>query len=687
MPLDPKPACLTMLGLSMILAPGYGEVRDDAAQRAEIAKARCFGKAWTSGGQPWSRAEVLFEPCLPPESEDWRPGKPTVTTTDEKGRFRVRLRPGRRYLVYARSPLSGVRASRMSAAVWFEPRNRYLSLREEGRPGPHIDLHVHGLAAFLEEWQELRPLRYRIVSTSGLVRPLDLSEDEPVALPAWPDDRAEVQILDKRGCVLYRHDFPLGEEDRSFRKEDLAVRRKQQTRPRSRFLPGLEGKDFLAGTDVEWMILPPSRTLEIRLTDKSNGKELSEAEVVEYARSRFAGRPRSFVTDARGRVLVRVPHRIFAWGQYREPSIFDFLARVPGYEHYLAHFEFRSRRARVNFRFDDLFSEEAPSVLCKLDKGLKYVGRLVLPLGLDASSLRMRTWSSGPLSRSDDWIGFVRQPSMRIRPDKAGRFEMGGLGSDPESIRIDMLLPAALRRRLGAAEEDGIPTQDGLSLRIDRIRNLEKDYVDDPVDLCTMRYRDVEVRTPDNQPASLALLDLQCYADEHFRQSGKRYFARTRISCDRRGRCRLLLPPSEFRMLVLTADAYGYQESTATDDGPPSPWRVDLTAMPMLKGRILDEKGRPVPGAWIFPTERKAMAIEGPLHEGHEGLTDASLQCMETRTDAEGRFVVRYLPIKNAVWTVSASREYLQGDVPRVQFRLPPEKVGRELELVLGKKP
>ena len=409
-------------------------------------------------------------------------------------------------------------------------------LRAQTEPITPLRLRTIGLARFQKDWKDAAPLQTRLQSSFGILRRIQLQEGEGQALPLLPGEKAELQILTRDGSVLYRHAFPLRAQDRVERAEDLQARKEQQALPGSRFVADLPKESLIPGKNLEILVLPPSLHLGIEVVTNDEERSIAGAEILHYSSSPYPAKPRRWKTGEDGKLQVKVPFVLFPWGQYRQPSRFDFLVRVPGREQSLAHFEFRLRPLHRQIPFARLFDDQTPTVRCALAKGLRYKGRLVVPPGVDPRSLILRGWSSGPLARSDDWVAFVRKPSEVLKVDKEGRFELGGLGSDPESVRIDVLLPPKLRRALGSDETSRVPIQSGLSLHIDRIRNLEADYKAPVTHLTKLVYRQIEIRDPHHQPAPYATaLSLAHHAPSQTRVSrspGRQAGARHRVWLD-----------------------------------------------------------------------------------------------------------------------------------------------------------
>lgn len=167
----------------------------------EPAARAISGVASRGDGSSWSGATVhaLWRPVAE------RPGigdtERLAVKADERGRFRLPLRRGRRYTVWASGedeagsyPVSSVLTA---VSVADAPR-----LREVGR-NHHRVLRVKGLDA----WQHRGPFRYRLQSRVGspVVVAGELGEDREIVMPALPGSQATCCVLTADGLLIGWH--------------------------------------------------------------------------------------------------------------------------------------------------------------------------------------------------------------------------------------------------------------------------------------------------------------------------------------------------------------------------------------------------------------------------------------------------------------------------------------------------
>jgi len=57
----------------------------------------------------------------------------------------------------------------------------------------------------------------------------------------------------------------------------------------------------------------------------------------------------------------------------------------------------------------------------------------------------------------------------------------------------------------------------------------------------------------------------------------------------------------------------------------------------------------------------------------------------EFRSDADGRFEIRYIPLNRRAWTLRATAKEPGRLVPDIRFRIPPNKGAKELRLILDR--
>lgn len=139
--------------------------------------------------------------------------------------------------------------------------------------------------------------------------------------------------------------------------------------------------------------------------------------------------------------------------------------------------------------------------------------------------------------------------------------------------------------------------------------------------------------------------------------------------CDHAGRCSVWLPQGHFELLVTGHDGRVCRATVrmpADAQAPAIAWRPVPTGS--VRGRLLDERGQPLPGATLL------LACEGAQRESR--LCASERQIVRVSTDRDGNFRCRGLPAGN--WTAVALDER---DVPPAKLIVMADAT---VELTLG---
>ncbi len=515
-----------------------------------LARERGFGMVRTAAGEPWPGAEVHLLHRPHRDVLDESVADRIVTSSDERGRFRVELLPGARYVAWARAPQPDddgrVRITRLATdATASTP-----ILLDEGegmwprrvRLAPHASWDGH----------DLRVLATSYRRGANLAEWLQSDEDGLFTLPIWPGSGGSLQLYSD-GWLVHRAYTGLTE---SWARRELGD------------MPDADPKALLRST---WeLAVPPRRTRRMEFKTDAKGSPVSGAEAFPDQRPPGLEAP---VSGADGVFEV-----VFASEEENPQRLpFSYLVVAEGC-------------AEGTMASSSWTSGAPPETERQLPAGRGVEGRLTLA-GKPLADVPLVLEGSVGTSDSGSWFG-VDGRVFHSRAD--GTFTIPGR-CDRFRYRLTAVLTPEQRAHLAAALDARRDSDDerppGPVSACVVLASADDPPTDDLGDLefTHLEQVDVTVEAADGTPPGpTAVSWIRCLNDHDAPHDT------VRLSTDRHGRLRIVAR-RRAGALLMAQDATGIALRILEADDRYVTLRLDPRHR--VKVRIVDGADRPIPGA------------------------------------------------------------------------------------------
>ena len=620
--------CSSGCVVAIVLLAAAAPAQDQQQSDSRVVQ---LGTALGSDGLPWARATVTLWSRRPFRAANLVPEDIVTVRTDARGRFRASLLPGRAYIASAR--IGEGDATRYSS-LFQVSASRPVHLREgRFRPRP-VRLELVGVAA----WKEHGPLRARVSDALGRSIDLALDETGSAVIPATLATHGVVlEILDRAGAKLTSRNVSLLLDQRVKDRKRLAERLKncRDSKP----VPGLPdvATQAVPPAEVERVLVGPPRRASVRVVDAETKQAIAGA-VVRLPHLRHSAK------TGKDGVANFVICRTITWEG--RPDDFGYIrveAAAAGYGTRQGGWTTsRPDAQETRISKEAARARDLPVTTIALPRGSSVRGRILGTRDVPASALRL-------MARYR-----VRQAAQRrehvftcdrvLTPEGQGRWRLIGLDAACDKLLIAVLLGPAHVRALDPKGQMSASSYAIIPIPVPAGGGEVAD-----LDLTKLRFTTLVVRKADGELASGA----------NVRPWLASWFARRAVPTsrvDRRGRCRLLLPPGNSQVVV----QWGSEYAIVDIDGAKPPPRVDvqLLRMKSISGKIVDPRGKPVDGAWIH---------SDTFAEGSTAIHDLNTELLRTSSGPAGRFSLNFVPDPGRRWRLAvrklAGPRWIQGGV------------------------
>lgn len=540
--------------------------------------------------------------CWAPNGED----DPTrldvvAVTADGSGRFKANLLPCAVYSAWAAGPI-GADGKQHTSSVVATAVGRVLELAAT-HPHQPRKVAITGLGA----WPDLAPFRLACCTAGAHTARIVVdvgAEDRELVLPLLPWGPTYLDLLTNDGHTLATsHLFatPTGE---------LA----------------------------SFGILPP-QTVAMRVVDDKD-QPIADAEIRHRSvRRHFNGEPGSLPppgiqrwrpvgrTDQDGRMLARIPEAKDPF-QLNGWQDLAFVATKPGYA--LSHSGFGQQ---PYFDGKKVPREGANELRFVLRQEQPLRGRLLLGPERPVAGIAVQVVGDMRIDEQDGGGWSSEAWSWTTITDAAGRFALADLPTTANNLRL--FVGAGVPPL--AAEERPKPTPpQPFALAPLATRPIEEVVLD----LSALKMVDVQLNGIDGSPAVMASLTLLS------KESG--WDTKWSLSCvpDPMGRASLRVQPGDWLLFACDGRGHVARELKASAD---ERLQLRLEPMPVMRGTVRDEEGKPVAGAQLHCQGSSWMHVgegtEAALSQIAQTLNWSFFQRVHTADD--GSYEAPFLARKN----------------------------------------
>jgi len=577
----------------------------NAQTRAESAQPNLrpvFGKVVDAAGSPVEGAEV--HGILPDDAGlGQRAAATFVVTTDKRGRFRAKICPGTRHLVWAIGPGNSERGC--SRAVWTNS-GRQVEL-QLGKTRPACSLSVRNL----EPWQDLAPFRLRF-AVDGVAIPeieMQLDPESSCELPFLPAGSVQIEVIDKNG-------------------ETLCLK-------------------YIRGRETDSISVAPPQEVPMRAVD-GDGQPLAGATV----RARLTGygyRGQSYtyavsppspvlwrvlgVTGEDGRLIGRISSDQNPFYGRRELM---FVAEKKGHKTTYSGFS-----QGPYFDGRQIGTTGCTELTFTLPKADLHTGRVLLDeqRGLANQQVTLRLDIRVEFHDDSGWLH--DELILRSRTDANGVFRFPQLqgkinnidvlltGRQPRAMLIPQALQRSAPRRAVVLHSMEQPDAEQMTFRVDKMKTIEVQVLD-------------ELGGPARN------VELMLISFEN-RESGFCNNVTMRATTDSAGRCAMLVQQGKWFLFGRNA-RHMVQLSFDVDDHQRHQLRLE--PMPFMHGRIVDADEQPIGGAKL--SVKRSRRSSGGKPTGLEVIANSlnSRWISRTRSDENGQFFCAYIDLPSHDYTV-----------------------------------
>jgi len=558
------------------------------------ARARLVGEVLDKHGAPCAGAQVTLcsQPRLPiPELEDQDSIR---VATRKTGRFAASIDPARTYSVWA-SWKTQDGQPRVSRLVECVREGDVVRLVEASRQPVGLELRVTGVHAWAAE-----SLRLSVRDEAGSHVALELGSDKTARIPPLPGQNCWVEVRTSAGALIHERGVSL-----------LAHLRRREQRESGE-----------ASLGIERMSIPPPERVRITVLDRDTREPIAGARI-EYMPGTTPGQPGPVATsDSKGLAELMAP--AVPPGQPRGLAAlgYRFFVMAAGY-------------AMTSFPPNQLDrTQRGEPVSVFLAKAADFEGRLVSAGKLDVTNVPVvyRFRGRQGMVRTDNQ-GVYRIPRMQSRRLRT----------------ITIVLPAdACFRLLPAGRPEWLPTTLGIPVDWDRPRRGRNATV--TTDLGALCAVDLDVRLDDGTPASQACVEV-VRARRRRRAGARSPEPPPPLFCDRRGRCRLVLPAGSTGIALRSVDQVAFLTVDLAATRRYRNIAVTLEPLSTVTGKVVDPQGRPVSGA------RVKVASHGwdDTQPFARYLASHKLGYAVGTSDSRGKFSLRLVAMPKVTYVVWAS--------------------------------
>lgn len=538
-----RPWALAALAVAACIAAARAQAPAAAAGLRPL-----LGRVVDAADAPVAGAEVHV--VLPDETAPGnRAASHAVVTTDARGRFRAKVVPCSHHLVWAIGPAG---EARVCSPPQWATSGQLLELRADvARPPCRVT--VDGLDA----WRDLAPFRLRL-ALQGVGLPdteVALGDDDACTLPAPPSGRVQLDVLDKDGQPLASSAYG-----------DLRTSAMVRVQPPQEvpLVAVDEQGQPVAGAAVRFRISAGySRTsgYTVSLPARHLWRELGE-------------------TDAAGRLTARIAASKDPFESKRS-NTYVFVAQKPGRK--LSYSGFWQGPFHDGKQVAD---EDCKELRFTLSASAPRKGTLrgSAQGGLADQAALVRL---GVRIEDKDSRGWLHEELLfPVRTDADGGFELPHIHGKIDEVDVILSGGAARRRLAPAALLRRVP-QRAVSLHgIRGFRDQPFDF--DLSGLCTL-----ELQLLDATGGPANGVELLVLSEEHGRLGDCDGWT-TRATTDSAGRVALLLQPGKWFVFGRNArDMVQLSIQLKSNETR----ELRLEPMPAMRGRVVDEDGKPVVGA------------------------------------------------------------------------------------------
>ena len=586
-----------------------------------------LGQVLDADGEPIVGAEVH---CVLPDEAAPRgvAASHVVVATDARGRFRTKVVPCTRHLLWA---IGTDEANRVTCAPAWASSGALVALRLD-QPRPACEMQVRGL----EPWRALAPFRVR-VAVENVELPdyaFALDKDDTCGVPPLPAGRAQFDVIDKNGQPLWT----------TCRATTARVSVHVPPPQRVPFCAVDERGAPVAGAAVEQQIYADGSTVQGLLCDLPR-RELSR---------------RLGVTDADGRLIGEVANSedLFKSKTYRTWMFSASKAGQKGsYSGLCAGDPFVDgkhipREGWSEVRFTLPATEPKAGVL-RIDAETGAPNQpLMLRLGVRVEHVAGNSWHRYSFRR-------------HVTTDADGCFEVPQLSGRIDEV--DVILRGDGPRSLLMADDARRYTP-RRALSLHGVRDFkDQDLAFTVGQLPTLRLQLLDETGGPARGVELIFLSTNKHAECHEWTP--------HATTDSAGRVAVLLEAGSWFVFGRTADRMVQLAVTLSGD---ERRQLHLTPMAAMRGRVLEEDGAPVAGARLDVHSSRSRGGYGePLHAIAAKLNWRWLDAV--RTDADGSFCCPFLALPGRDYDA----RFHAGDRRSESFRI---EAGNEPVTVLIKK-
>lgn len=558
-----------------------------------------LGTVVDADGKPLAHATVQLA-FVPLGAEHVEALDHPQATTDERGRFRADVLPCSSYRLWASGPRDS-KGDYFTSAVAQAQAGMLVELRAATRHGKRHLLVTGGAA-----WAGLAPLRVRVLPDSAELPELtfSLAAEAPIALPTLPDAFTTIEVMTRDGSVLYSH----------------------TTKTTANLVVGL----------------PKPQPIALRVVD-DKGAPVSGATVRSRAATSspegdgllLGGPPRGCwrplgTTDADGQLTAEVPCHQDPFQPETWPNLF-FLAHKAGYA--------GSVSGIGEQPFCDGVQRKGEKDLAK--KPLCFTLRRAAPLQarflvgqqpLAAVRVAVRAEFHITMADGNGWMNeeLVWQPTT----DAEGRIEIADLPPNCHGVTF------AVARHAGSLGLAEAVLKECPQYPVMLHRLAEPPTTEVVIDLAKCKPLHLRLLDEGKAPSRDARILLMCRAAG----SGIDTWA-PQIVSNGSGRATVLLQPGDWALFARDQTGFAFLK---VDGQQEQEALLQLEPMPSMRGKVVDQEGRPVPGARLHGVSMSVMGMGGrqaELDELAQRLTWSWVQ--RSTTAADGTFDCRLLSLPN----------------------------------------
>lgn len=566
-----------------------------------------FGKVVDAQGAPLAGAEVhvLLPDVL---DERHRALCHEVVQTDARGRFRTKLRPCTYHLIWAIGPEG---ASRTCSATRWCSTGSLLELRADLRA-------QDGTAKLtgLEPWQDLAPFRLRLAVDSVELPDVDLAvgADGTCALPPLPSCRLTCEVVDKDGRTL------------------------------------TTGSTSAPSSEVQVRVEPPQE-IPLRAVD-ANGAPVAGARVRARITSGYSKNVRFGPklplrhlwrdlgeTGEDGRLVARVAMRTNPFEKSGRQQLF-LVAEKAGRQTTYSGFNDTGLTVHPFCDGQKVAREGLTELTFTMPPAEPAFGRVRVGGQRVFAGQELQLRLNAPVQRLNNSL---RQEHLifRVRTDGEGRFEIPQLRPPSQGIEVGISGDAAVAQLVTPELQRRTP------LRPVALHGASN-YTSGPLEIALDVLPVLNVQLLDATGGPARDVDLLFLSRK---DGGARKCSpwTARATTDSAGRVSMRLEPGKWLVFARNTLEVAYVNVDLKSDDEQ---QLRMQPMQTMRGRVVDEEGKPVAGARLEMRSIEWRA--GTTDQRDPGLSSICSHLAwnwidSVRTDEDGAFVCPLLPLPGII--------------------------------------